>query len=147
MALKTFLVALAAWLVMPVLGVANGLFREAALEPRMSLVAAHLVSVAMLLVLLFAVALAAAPYFRRHATRGGHWAVGALWLVLTVGFETLFGHYVLGTSWPDVFRAYNPMSGDLWVVVPLFMLAAPTLARVALERWGARGARASARSA
>lgn len=131
---KISLVTLAVWLVMPILGITNGLFRQALLEPRMSVAGSHLVSLVMLIALLFAVALAIEPYFRRHASRADRWVIGATWMILTVAFETLFGHYVLGSSWATVLDAYNPLSGDLWVLVPLFMLAAPTLARLALAR-------------
>jgi hypothetical protein len=33
--------------------------------------------------------------------------VGLLWLALTVSFEFIFGHFVLGRTWDDLFAAYN----------------------------------------
>jgi hypothetical protein len=53
------------------------------------------------------------------------WAVGALWLVLTLAFEFLFGRYVARKSWQHLFHDYNVLAGRVWVLIPAWVAAAP----------------------
>jgi hypothetical protein len=45
--------------------------------------------------------------------------IGILWLVLTLAFEFLFGHFVVGASWQRLAADYNVLEGGL---LPLGML-------------------------
>ena len=63
--------------------------------------------------------------------------IGALWLVLTVAFEFLFGHYVSGASWSSLAADYDVTRGRLWPLVLLTVLVAPWLVG-ALRRGGLR---------
>ena len=51
--------------------------------------------------------------------------VGAIWLALTLAFEFLFFHYAAGRPWSVLLHDYNICAGRIWVLVPLFILAAP----------------------
>ncbi len=53
--------------------------------------------------------------------------VGALWLVLTVIFEFGMGLFVTGLTWMEMFRAYDLLSGNLWILVPLAVALLPSL--------------------
>jgi hypothetical protein len=53
--------------------------------------------------------------------------VGVLWLLLTVAFELLFGHFVAGHSWARLFHDYNLSQGRVWGLFLLFVAAAPWL--------------------
>ncbi len=53
--------------------------------------------------------------------------VGALWLVLTLAFEFLFGHFVSGLSWAALLADYDIRRGRLWVFVLLATFLAPWL--------------------
>jgi hypothetical protein len=54
--------------------------------------------------------------------------VGAIWLVLTLGFEFLAGHYLFGRSWASLWAEYDVSQGRIWVLIPLVTLSAPLLA-------------------
>ena len=57
--------------------------------------------------------------------------LGLFWLVLTIIFEFLFGHYVMGNPWSVLFHDYNLFAGRVWVLVLIWIAAAPfTLHRV-----------------
>jgi hypothetical protein len=43
--------------------------------------------------------------------------VGLYWLLLTVAFEFLGGHYLFGKSWENLPADYNLMRGRVWVAV------------------------------
>lgn len=53
--------------------------------------------------------------------------VGAIWLVLTLAFEFLFGHFVSGMTWAALLADYDVRRGRLWIFVLLATFLAPWL--------------------
>jgi len=53
--------------------------------------------------------------------------LGLTWLVLTVAFEFLFGHFVMGHSWTTLFNDYNLFAGRVWVLVLIWITTAPVI--------------------
>ncbi|MFM7792818.1 MAG: hypothetical protein ACKO90_33610, partial [Microcystis panniformis] len=53
--------------------------------------------------------------------------IGLIWLVLTVGFEFLFGHFIAGHSWSRLGQDYNLLAGRVWIFVLLVITFAPLL--------------------
>ena len=60
--------------------------------------------------------------------------VGLLWLLLTLAFELLVGHYVAGATWGALLADYDLSRGRLWPFVLLVTLCAPWLWGVLLRR-------------
>lgn len=50
--------------------------------------------------------------------------IGGLWMILTVVFEVVFSMSA-GLSFRDMLVAYNPMTGNLWLLVVLTTFFAP----------------------
>lgn len=122
---------LLAWLGGPAIGVANGVTRELVYADRVGELTAHQISTAVALALF-------AGYFWLLA---GRWplpsarvalAVGATWLVLTVGFEFGFGHYVDGKSWSELLADYDLTAGHVWPLVLVWLGLGP----LAVDRLG-----------
>ena len=53
--------------------------------------------------------------------------IGIFWVVITVIFEFVFGHYVMGHSWQKLFADYNLLNGRLWVLVLINNIVAPLI--------------------
>lgn len=51
--------------------------------------------------------------------------IGLTWLVLTICFEFLFGHYVMGHPWDRLFHDYNLLAGRLWVLALAWVTLSP----------------------
>jgi uncharacterized membrane protein len=51
--------------------------------------------------------------------------IGVLWLIMTVIFEFIFGHYVMGNSWQKLLHDYNILEGRLWIVVLFWTTISP----------------------
>jgi hypothetical protein len=51
--------------------------------------------------------------------------IGVMWLIMTVAFEFIFGHFVMGNSWDKLFHDYNILKGRLWIIVLLWVTFAP----------------------
>jgi len=53
--------------------------------------------------------------------------LGLTWLVLTVAFEFLFGHFVMGHPWASLVHDYNLVAGRVWVLVLIWIAATPSI--------------------
>ena len=116
----------AAWPGGALIGVANGIAREALYGRRLPANAAHQVS--------GATAVAAfAAYFRalerRHPipTRRDAAAIGAVWLGLTVAFEFGFGRLVAHQSWEELLADYDVTEGRTWPLVLAWIAVGPAV--------------------
>lgn len=126
MGLTTLLYPLGAWLLMAVLAVLNGIFREVLLIPRIGSYPGHVLSTGFLVVAILGVSFL---FFRTIApdyTQVQLLVIGAAWVVMTVGFEFLVG-YAEGTPVSVTLGQYNVLAGQVWIAVPLTLLVAPLL--------------------
>ena len=55
--------------------------------------------------------------------------VGVFWLAITVIFEFIFGHFVMGHPWTKLFHDYNFLEGRIWVVVLIWITISPLVLR------------------
>ena len=53
--------------------------------------------------------------------------IGLIWFCLTILFEFVFGHYVMGHSWSRLLFDYNIFAGRLWSLVLVWELIGPYL--------------------
>jgi hypothetical protein len=106
--------------------IANGIARESLYAPAMSELRAHQISTVTGSVLLLAYTWMFFPWLRIESPREA-WIAGALWLVLTVAFEFLFGHFVARHSWRRLLQDYHILEGRLWSLFLLLTLLAPRI--------------------
>ncbi|MEA3274145.1 MAG: hypothetical protein U9Q81_02370 [Pseudomonadota bacterium] len=115
-----------AWFPMVAIAIANGVLRQAWYERHLGELRAHQVSTLTAIVLfgvyIWLILRVWRPHSATHAI-----AVGMLWLMMTVAFEFLFGHYVAGHSWDRLLHDYNLFAGRVWLVVLLWVTVAPYL--------------------
>lgn len=114
------------WFPLMFIAIANGAARDLLYRPPLGELRAHQLSTATLL-LLFAL------YFRfifarwRLPSAGRALTVGLLWLLMTIAFEFGFGRLAAHKPWPELLREYDLAAGRVWVVIPLWVAAAPLL--------------------
>jgi len=131
--MRTMAGATLAWAGLLVLMVGNGILRVLWLEPRLGPESARRAAS----VLGIAIVCLVAWLFVRHLTQAEGWtlwAVGGLWLALTVAFELGFGHWVGGISWDDLLADYDLARGRLWPLVLLAVFTGPRMMRSKLGR-------------
>lgn len=124
--------AAAIWLMIAVLAVANGVFREAILKKKLSDTLAHVVSTLILSALIIAIAFATKDWIG-YTTIGSAWAVSIGWLLATLAFEFLAGHYLFGNPWEKIIADYNVTKGRVWLLIPATVLIAAPLAFYGLD--------------
>jgi hypothetical protein len=116
----------AAWFGMMLLAIMNGAVREAFFTPALGNAPAQQLSTATLLLLL---SLYIWFLVRRWPLETGRRAllVGFIWLVMTVAFESGVGCFLGGRTWGEILQDYNLLAGRLWVLIPAWIFAAPSL--------------------
>ena len=119
--------ATAIWFVILVVAIANGAFRQAVLIPKLGDLPAHVLSTVALSAAVLLVAYLSVSWIGAASSRE-YWSVGIYWLVLTIAFEFLAGHYLFGTPWRVLLADYKIHEGRIWPLVLVATLVAPALA-------------------
>lgn len=105
----------------------NGLVRDELLTPSMGGSWALAVSGLTLSCLVLIVAYLLIPFIG-IVRAGAYPLIGLLWAMLTLAFEYLFGHYVVGKTWHEIGQIFNLANGDLFIVVVIVTAFSPWLA-------------------
>lgn len=111
------------WFVLVIIAIVNAVIREKILEPLIGS-AALPASGLLLSLFIFTAAFLCVP-FLGSSSGTGYIAVGVAWFGLTLAFEMLFGHFVIGKSWQAIIGVFNIMKGDLFSVALLTCLVSP----------------------
>lgn len=119
--------ALAIWVLILACAIANGAIRTSFITPRLGEQAGHIISTLILCVVILAVTAASIRWIKPQILTNAI-TIGILWLLLTVAFEFLAGHYLFGTSWEKLFTDYNIAKGRIWILVLVTILVSPILA-------------------
>jgi len=113
------------WLLIAVLETVHGIVRGRWLAPALGEPVAQRLGFVVGCVLVMAVAWATSHWLGA-ATRRAQLQVGALWLLLMLGFELLIGR-AQGFGWERIAAAFDPRQGGLMLFGLLLMLLAPML--------------------
>lgn len=124
--LGVLLYPLGVWVLMAIVAILNGGFREVVLIPRVGDYPGHVLSTTLLVVAILIISLIYFWWTPIEYTQVELLLVGILWTVLTVGFEFLVG-YVEGTPISVTLGQYDVFAGQVWIAVPLTLLVSPLL--------------------
>ena len=112
------------WLLLFVVMFANGAIRVLVLQPQLGEDRARQVASLSGVVLVLLVSwlfVRVSP----GATSPQLWWVGVAWLIATVAFEFLFGHFVSGLGWHALLADYNILRGRLWSLILIGVCLGP----------------------
>ena len=112
------------WLGLAVLGVLNGTLRNAFYSDTLGDLRAHQLSTVVLIILIGLYTCLFSFIWKPESSMQAFF-IGLIWLVMTVLFEFVFGHYVIGHPWSRLLHDYNIMEGRIWSLVLLWTLIAP----------------------
>lgn len=120
------------WFVLLAVAVGNGAVRESWLTPRTGRGAGHAISTVILSVLIVIVGSLATEWIGPRSLQDA-WMVGVTWLVFTLAFEFLAGHFVFGRTWTELLAEYNLLAGRIWIMVLIVTLMTPIVAFMRLR--------------
>jgi hypothetical protein len=115
-----------AWVPMVLIAIVNGLLREKVIALHFNALQSHQISTVTFVILL-GIYIWVIIRFWTPVSSGQAIAVGLMWVGLTVVFEFLFGHYVMGHPWSRLFHDYNFLAGRVWILIPIWVALAPTV--------------------
>jgi hypothetical protein len=115
------------WLIFAVFFNLNGISRKLLYEKIAGEYGGHLIST---IVGIFAIFIG--TYIFLKINNGDYeyltlFTIGIIWLIMTISFEFLFGHFVIGHSWEKLLADYNIFTGRLWSLVLLSILLSPVI--------------------
>jgi hypothetical protein len=121
-----YLNSLIPWFAMVVLAILNGIIRQSFLLLYTTEPVAHIISTFMFLIVQ---SLVIYLYVRiKHIKEmSALIKIGVFWVVLTILFEFVFGHYVMNHPWEKLLADYNIFAGRLWLLVLLNNIIAPLI--------------------
>lgn len=114
------------WFLIAVLAVGNGVFRQSVLVPGIGHSLALPLSGIILSVIVFAVTCLFFSFFGKQTVLG-YFLIGVQWVVMTLVFEFMLGHYLLDRSLSEILQVFDIMNGDFFLIVLLVSLFSPLL--------------------
>jgi hypothetical protein len=114
------------WLPLVLIAIVNGTLRQLLFQQSLGELHAHQLSTATGIAL-FAVYIWWVIRRWNPASITETVTIGALWVLLTIGFEFGMGHFILNRDWSVLLHDYNIFEGRVWVLVLIWVGIAPTL--------------------
>lgn len=128
---KIYLKALGIWFLMCIIAIINGIIRNAVYSPIVGEYLGHIIS-SIILICIFSLIIVL--YYNNIKSKYDNrdpLYIGVLWLIMTIAFEFIFGHYIVGHSWECLFADYNIFQGKIWILV----LITPLISSILLGRY------------
>ncbi|MGA8264003.1 MAG: hypothetical protein WB779_06135 [Ignavibacteriaceae bacterium] len=120
------------WLGLLLVAIINGAIRDFVYLKKFGEHKAHQFSTILLLLLISTYCYFVFGY-RELTSESEAILVGILWLILTLAFEFLFGHFVAKHSWKKLLSNYNIFKGDLWILILIWTAIVPLVYYLAFE--------------
>lgn len=117
--------SLLVWLCFIPVAILNGGLRQYVLVRWFGEVGANALSGVLLSLFILLITWLLLPRIVRYNQKESY-RIGIVWMLLTIGFEFIFG-LTGGISFRELLSAYNPMSGNLWLLVVVTTFGAPRL--------------------
>ena len=114
------------WFALAIIAIANGVLRQQTYAKALPELAAHQLST-VLGIFFTGVFVYWVQRVWPIASLHQAWLIGSIWLLATVLFEFVFGHYVAGHTWARLLYDYNLLQGRLWLVFLLWVWLLPVL--------------------
>jgi len=125
---KIFIVTIGAWFIFMILAIINAGVRNNVYKPVVGDLAAHQISTIIFVTLILTVTYLLLRFTALELSDSEALLMGAIWLVSTIAFEFIAGHYVFGNSWEKLIADYNMLEGRIWCLVLITTFFAPYLA-------------------
>lgn len=113
------------WLSIIPLAILNGALRQEILSPWFGETIARPLSGIILCAMIFIVSWIFIPRIGK-GDKKTYWSIAIIWIALTIVFETIVG-LTMGNTCAELLQAYDITTGNLWLLVVLFIGIVPWL--------------------
>jgi hypothetical protein len=126
---KFIIVMIGTWLLFMILAIINAGIRNAVFKPVIGDLRAHQLSTIIFIVLILIVTYLVLRFSNIQLSDKDAIILGSIWLLLTICFEFLAGHFAFGNSWEKLVADYNILKGRIWSLVLITIFFAPYLTK------------------
>ena len=134
MEMKMITVTLGTWFLFMILAIINAGIRNGIYKPIVGDLTAHQISTLIFVIVIFVVTYLILRFSDLNLSGSQALLMGIIWVILTIGFEFIAGHYAFGNSWEKLLADYNILNGRIWSLVLLIEFIAPLLSNFILRR-------------
>lgn len=124
---KIISITIITWLIFMFLAIINAGIRNRVYKPIVGDLIAHQISTLLLIFIIFVVTYLILHLNQLELNDSEALIMGSLWLIFTIGFEFVAGHYIFGNPWETLFADYNLLKGRIWSFVLITTFLAPFL--------------------
>lgn len=114
------------WCIIVVFAIANGIFRESFLELYLEESIALPISGITLSIIIFTITFLSFKLIEKNRPLI-YLYIGIQWVVMTLLFEFLFGHFVMKKSWQELLQVFHVFEGNLFLLALLTSLFSPII--------------------
>lgn len=125
---KFLIITFGTWFLFMVLAIINAIIREAVYTSFLDELRAHQLSTFTLMTLFFIGTILILRFSGLNLTGQQAILMGSIWVIMTICFEFLAGHYAFGNSWDHLIADYNILKGRIWMFIPITTFVSPYLA-------------------
>ena len=125
---KFIIVTFGTWFLFMILAIINAIIREAVYTSFLDELRAHQLSTFTLMTLFFIGTILILRFSGLNLTGQQAILMGSIWVIMTICFEFLAGHYAFGNSWDHLIADYNILKGRIWIFIPITTFVSPYLA-------------------
>ena len=124
---KFYVVTIGTWFLFMILAIINAGIRNGVYKPIVGDLRAHQLSTIIFISMIIIVTYLILRFSNLKLTDKESFIIGTVWLLLTICFEFLAGHYAFGNSWKKLLTDYNILEGRIWSLVLVTTFLAPYL--------------------
>lgn len=134
MEMKMITVTLGTWFLFMILAIINAGIRNGVYKSIVGDLTAHQISTLIFVIVIFVVTYLILRFSDLNLSGSQALLMGIIWVILTIGFEFVAGHYAFGNSWEKLLADYNILNGRIWSLVLLTEFITPLLSNFILRR-------------
>lgn len=126
---KFIIVMIGTWFLFMLLAIINAGIRNSVYTPAIGDLRAHQLSTIIFILLILLVTYLFLRFSNIQLSDKDAFILGSIWLLLTICFEFLAGHFVFGNPWDKLVADYNILRGRIWSLVLITIFFAPYLTK------------------
>jgi hypothetical protein len=110
-----------------IFAIINAVVRNGFYKPIIGDLRAHQLSTIIFIAIIIIVTYLIFRFSKIELTTQQTFIIGTIWLLATIFFEFLAGHYAFGNSWDKLLADYNILKGRIWSLVLIAIFLSPYL--------------------
>lgn len=122
---KFIAIMIGTWFLFMIFAIINAGLRNGIYKPIIGDLRAHQLSTIIFVAIILIITYLVFKFSNLRLNTQEAFIIGTIWLILTICFEFLAGHYAFGNSWERLIADYNILKGRIWSLVLITIFFSP----------------------